>query len=110
MSAPIRVALAGIAGYGDAYLEAMLPKQQALGARLVGVVDPLPQRCRRLAELNDADVPVHATMDELFDRSAVDLMLIVTPIHLHAAQTCLALARGANVLCEKPIAGTLADV
>jgi predicted dehydrogenase len=105
----VKIALAGIAGYGDAYLEVLLPKQQALGARLVGVVDPVPQRCRRLAELDDAGIPVHATMQQLFAQTEVDLALIVTPIHLHADQTCLALEQGAHVLCEKPIAGTIAD-
>ena len=105
----IKIGLAGIAGYGDKYLEALLPKQGALGVRLVGVVDPAPQRCRRLAELHDGKVPIHATLRSLFAQSSVDLMLIVTPIHLHATQTCFALEAGANVLCEKPVAGTLDD-
>jgi predicted dehydrogenase len=106
----VNIALAGIAGYGDAYLEALLPKQESVGARLVGVVDPQPQRCKRLDELERRQVPIHATMASLFDAAPqVDLMLIVTPIHLHAAQTCFALSRGANVLCEKPLAGTLRD-
>src|SRR5256885_1619162 len=69
----------------------------------------MPQRCRRLAELHDGKVPIHATLRSLFAQTSVDLMLIVTPIHLHASQTCFALENGANVLCEKPVAGTLAD-
>ena len=107
----VNVALAGIAGYGDAYLEALLPKQETLGAKLVGTVDPQPQRCRRLGDLQERKIPVHGSMDELFASapSPIDLMLIVTPIHLHASQTCFALERGANVLCEKPVAGTLKD-
>jgi predicted dehydrogenase len=109
MSATVSVALAGIAGYGDSYLEQLLPRQQALGIRLVGVVDPQPQRCRWLDELRDTRVPVHATMSSLFATTAVDLMLIVTPIHLHAEQTLFALRHGAHVLCEKPLAGCLED-
>lgn len=109
MDAPIKIALAGIGGYGDAYLEALLPKQDVLRARLVGVVEPYPQRCKHLRELQDARVPIHNTMRGLFTATPVDLMLIVTPIHLHAAQTCFALQHGANVLCEKPVAGTLHD-
>lgn len=106
----VNIALAGIAGYGDAYLEAILPKQESVGARLVGVVDPQPQRCKRLDELNARHIPIHATMQSLFAQERnIDLMLIVTPIHLHATQTCFALEQGANVLCEKPIAGTLRD-
>jgi predicted dehydrogenase len=36
-------------------------------------------------------------------------MMIVTPIHVHAPQTIFSLQRGANVLCEKPLAGTMHD-
>jgi predicted dehydrogenase len=109
-SSTVNIALAGIAGYGDAYLEAILPKQESVGARLVGVVDPQPQRCKRLDELNERNIPIHPSMQSLFaQQPGIDLMLIVTPIHLHATQTCFALQHGANVLCEKPIAGTLRD-
>src|SRR6476646_4551079 len=109
MSGSIKVALAGIAGYGDFYLDELLPKAEKAGARLVGVVDPLPQRCRRLGELSARGIPLHSTIQSLFAATPVDLMMIATPIHLHAPQTCFALARGASVLCEKPLAGTLAD-
>jgi predicted dehydrogenase len=109
MSATVSVAQAGIAGYGDNYLEALLPKLQSLGARLVGVVDPQPQRCRWLGELRDLRVPVHPTMQTLFATTPVDLMLIVTPIHLHAKQTLFSLKHGSHVLCEKPLAGSLED-
>jgi predicted dehydrogenase len=114
MTHEVKVALAGIAGYGDSYLEALLhnPRTAASGARLVGVADPAPQRCRKLDELRDRDIPVHASLDDLFDAAGpagIDLMLICTPIHLHARQTCLALRRGASVLCEKPLAGTVED-
>lgn len=106
---PINIALAGIAGYGDLYLESILARSEAAGAVLVGVVDPSPQRSLRLDELRSRGVPVHASMESLFAASSVDLMTISTPIHLHAPQTCFALERGANVLCEKPLGGTLAD-
>src|SRR5688572_33436655 len=109
MDAEIKIGLAGIGGYGEKYVEAILPKQEALGARLVGVVDPMPQRCRRLHDLQALEIPVHPTMRSLFGQTPVDLMCIVTPIHLHAAQSCFALQAGINVLCEKPIAGTLVD-
>jgi len=109
MSGPIKVALAGIAGYGDFYLDELLPKAEKVGAKLVGVVDPLPQRCRRLSELSARGIPIHSTIQHLFAETSVDLTMIATPIHLHAPQTCLALSHGASVLCEKPLAGTLAD-
>jgi predicted dehydrogenase len=106
---PVRVALAGIAGYGDQYVEAILPRQEAVGAKLVGVADPQPNRCKHIKELHDHGVPVHATLPGLFSATPVDLLLIVTPIHLHAQHTMFALQQGASVLCEKPLAGTLQD-
>jgi predicted dehydrogenase len=45
----------------------------------------------------------------LFASAPVDLLMIATPIHQHAPQTCYALGQGASVLCEKPLAGTLED-
>src|SRR5262245_42348038 len=109
MQSNVKVALAGISGYGDSYLGALLPSERAKGFELVGVVDPMPQRCRRLPELAARQIPLHESMDGLFADTAVDLMLIVTPTHLHAPQTCLALSHGANVLCEKPVAATVGD-
>src|SRR3954447_4198026 len=109
MSQAVKVGLAGISGYGDLYLEALLHDARAGGIQLVGVVDPMPQRCRRLAELHERGIPVHSNLQTLFARSSIDLMMIVTPIHLHSPQTCFSLSRGANVLCEKPLAGTMSD-
>src|SRR5439155_7324614 len=102
----VRIALAGAGGYGEHYLQALLPRRDALGVQLVGVVDPDPQRCRALAALHEARIPIYADLQTLFANSAVDLMPIVTPIHLHADQTIFALEHGASVLCEKPVAAT----
>jgi predicted dehydrogenase len=109
MQPKVKVALAGISGYGDLYLEALMHDPRAAGIDIVGVVDPMPQRCRRLVDLKDRGIPLHSSLPNLFARSHVDLMMIVTPIHLHAPQTCLALKQGASVMCEKPLAGTMAD-
>src|SRR5688572_1786893 len=109
MNNAVRVALAGIGGYGESYVDALLNDRRAAGTKLVGFVDPMPQRCRRLAEIRAAGIPIHANLQALFADTAVDLLMISTPIHLHCPQTCFALARNVNVLCEKPLAGTLAD-
>ena len=111
-AAAVRVALAGIAGYGDEYLASLLNDPRAAGAtQLVGVVDPAPQRCRRLEQLCLRQVPIHATLESLFAAAtpAIDLVMIATPIHLHARHTCFALKHGASVLCEKPLAASIED-
>jgi predicted dehydrogenase len=109
MTAPIKIALAGISGFGDAYLDALLPNLSAWGVDFVGAVDTVPQRCRRLSELRDLGVQIHPSVQSLFAAVPVDLFMIATPIHQHAPQTCFALQHDANVFCEKPLAGTLDD-
>jgi len=110
MNQPIvKVALIGISGYGDHYLEALLHNPRASGARLVAVADPAAHRCTRLPELRQLRIPIFVDLESLLTNVAVDLVMIATPIHLHAAQTCLALGHGVNVLCEKPLASALAD-
>ena len=109
-SPAVRVALAGIAGYGDEYLACLLNDPRAAAVNLVGVADPAPQRCRRLEQLRGRGVPIHSSLENLFASAGpIDLVMIATPIHLHARHTCLALRRGASVLCEKPLAATIED-
>jgi len=112
---PVNIALAGIGGFGESYLDALLPRQQTpLGGvpyRIVGCVDPLPHRCRKLHELRARGIHVHPSIQSLYAAAdgAIDLMMIATPIHVHAPHTCFALQHNSNVLCEKPLAGTLHD-
>jgi predicted dehydrogenase len=107
MASKVKVALVGIAGYGDSYLSAMLGPDQKAQYDLVGVVDPMPQRCRHLDELHARRVPVHTDLPSLYSQVVPDLVMMATPIHLHAPHTCYALERGSHVLCEKPLAATI---
>jgi len=55
-------------------------------------------------------VPVYATLEDFYREHRADLVVISSPIHLHADHTCTALAAGSHVLLEKPAAGSTADV
>ncbi len=107
---PFRVMLAGIGGYGNTHVDCMLEHGNRHNARIVAAVDPFPQSCRRLAELTAAGVPVLASLDEALASIPADLVVLSTPIALHAPQTCAALAHGAHVLCEKPLCASADDV
>lgn len=109
MTVPINIALAGIGGYGKYYLEALLTDARSAAVRLVGVVEPSAAPVEQLARVRDRRVPVFAHLDALFDSTRVDLMLLATPIHLHAEHTDRATSAGAHVLCEKPLGASLAD-
>jgi myo-inositol 2-dehydrogenase/D-chiro-inositol 1-dehydrogenase len=54
-------------------------------------------------------VPVHRSLEDLLADSAIELVDIVVPNHLHAGMAVQALEAGKHVLLEKPMATTLAD-
>lgn len=109
MKTTVNVALAGISGYGYSYLTALLDNPADDGFKLVGVVDPAPQRCRRLNEIRDRNIRIFPDLDSLYGESRVDLAMLATPIHYHSEQTCRALEQGSSVLCEKPVGATPDD-
>src|SRR5688500_19556839 len=111
MNSNVNVALVGISGYGESYVKALLDAPADDGFRITGMVDPMPDRCRRLDEIvNKRGIPVHPTIESLYHASSdIDLVMMATPIHLHAPHTCYALERGSSVLCEKPVGATVDD-
>jgi len=110
MKKPVSIVLVGIGGMGSVYLAALLQNCEGGRFRLAGTVDPHPERCPQREGLRASGVPVFATLEEFYSRDHADLAIIASPIHFHSAQTCLALARGSHVLCEKPAAATIQEV
>lgn len=111
-SETVNAAIVGISGYGHSYLDVLLDDAAAgaRGVRLVAAVDPAPDRSKRLPELRQRGIPVFPSLRSMLDaNTGARLVMLVTPIHLHAQQTCLALQHGCAVLCEKPLAGSLTD-
>jgi predicted dehydrogenase len=51
-----------------------------------------------------------SSIDDVLRMEDVDIVDICTPPALHAAQTLAALRAGKEVVCEKPLAGSLADI
>jgi len=104
---PVRVILAGLGGFGHTHLAGLLDQAAQLGTDLVAGLDPAPERCRRLADLQGRGIPVFETLEEALDRVPAELVILSTPIYCHAPQSILAVDRGLDVLCEKPLAATL---
>ena len=74
--------------------------------RLVAFYDFVPERARAMAE--EYGGTAYDTMEALLD-SGVDAVSVCTANVAHAQATIAALERGIHVLCEKPMATTLAD-
>ena len=110
MGKTVRVVLVGIGGYGEVYLSPLLDDPEGEGCEIVGAVDPSPENCSRLADLEALGVPVHSTLEDFYGSDSADLAVISSPIQLHTPQVCRALEAGSHVLVEKPAAGCLADI
>ena len=98
-----------IVGLGAVTRNIHLPAYCQLATRIeiVGGSDPDPA-ARELATTRG--VPkAFATVEELIEQTRPDLVAVCTPPALHRSHVELALAAGCHVLCEKPLADTLAE-
>jgi len=99
----------GIAGLGRSGWEIharVLEKYPAM-YRVVAVFDPVEERRREA--VSKFGCRAHADFDSLVEDPDVELVVVATPSHLHAPQTIEALNAGKDVICEKPMAATLAE-
>ena len=105
----VKIVLVGIGGYGVSYVNELLDSCDKDSFKIVGVVDPYAENCPRLGELVDIGVTVFDSLNDFYKEQSADLAIISSPIQFHCKQTILSLEYGTNVLCEKPLAGSLED-
>ncbi|RZF25605.1 Gfo/Idh/MocA family oxidoreductase [Paraburkholderia sp. UYCP14C] len=98
-----RIAVAGAGYIGQAHIGAAVGSNTCM---LSAIVDPSPA-AKALAEKEN--VPLYATLDELFEKDKPDGVVIATPNQLHVAHAKLSLEAGVPTLLEKPIAPTVAE-
>ncbi len=104
LSETLRVGIVGL-GIGRHHLRAY---QQIPGAEIVAVADMNPDRLQEHGAANN--IPhLYEDYQPLIARDDLDIVNVCTPNFLHAPIAIAALENGKHVLCEKPLASTLAD-
>ena len=112
-ASPARIAIIGVSGYGRIHLQLARESRDRGEIRITAAAIINPQdETAAIAELRGQGTEIFTDYAEMFRRHAgkIDLCLIPTGIHWHARMTIAALESGANVLVEKPLAGSVAEV
>lgn len=107
MDKKVRIAVAGICGFGGAHVRGVMAEINADQAELVGVCDIKEDAVKAMGE--KYHVPYTTDFDELIARDDVDAVILALPDQIHAEFAIKALKAGKHVLCEKPMALELDD-
>jgi myo-inositol 2-dehydrogenase/D-chiro-inositol 1-dehydrogenase len=95
----------GVMGAGHA----RFIKQHVPDATVVGLSDVDPNKISKLSDELGTVLFSTANPEELMNDPRVNAVIIASPDPLHVEHLRLAIASGKQILCEKPIATTLAD-
>lgn len=96
----------GIVGYGWVARDYMAPAMREAGATLAAIADPSP--IERAAAAS-AGLTAYRSAEEMLDADACDLVYVATPNDRHAGPVAASADAKRPVLCEKPMAASLAD-
>jgi predicted dehydrogenase len=104
-SVPLRTALIGLGRIGFGYHAPAIVRHPSF--QLVGVADPLTER--RAEATTQWQVPAFESVEALLHQTRPDLVVVASPTIFHQEHTCAAFAAGAHVLCDKPVARSMAE-
>jgi UDP-N-acetyl-2-amino-2-deoxyglucuronate dehydrogenase len=103
VSSNVRLALVGCGRISQTHFDAI---RNVEGLELVGVCDAMEQRAREAGDQHH--VPWFTSYPRMLAEVACDAVTICTPSGLHPQHGILAARAGKHVICEKPMAITLA--
>lgn len=101
----LRTAIVGLGRIGWQYHLPAISRNK--GFELIAVVDPLQERLRE-AEHRFA-IRTFGDLEHLFEAVEVELLVVASPTEFHAGHTLRGFEHGCDVLCEKPLARTMAE-
>jgi len=104
------IALVGLGGYANGQLAPAL--QQTEHCYLAGIVTGTPSKAIAWKEkynLPEKNIYNYENYDSIKDNPDIDVIYIVLPNNMHAEYTIRGAKAGKHIICEKPMAITVAD-
>ncbi len=101
---PVRVGVVGVGGMGSFHARTLAALS---GVEVVAVADPFVDNANRLAD--ELGCRASADPGEVASDTSLDGVVIASPDETHPDLAIAALTTGAFVLCEKPLAATVAE-
>lgn len=103
-----RCAVVGTNTVGKTHVQ-VIP--QLGNATLVAVCDATPAKAQAaLDKAGQSGIPIYTDPRALLEKEKIDVLHIATPSGNHEEQCMLAIERGINVICEKPLEITLVAI
>ncbi len=97
----------GIIGFGYMGHWHLKNAPRVEGVQVVAAYDINPEK---VAEARDIGLAGFDTLDEFLKSDLFNLVLVATPNDKHCELVCAALNAGKNVICEKPVAMSMAEL
>ncbi|MFM7209865.1 MAG: Gfo/Idh/MocA family protein [Verrucomicrobiota bacterium] len=107
---PLGLALCGLGNYSNGELSPALLETK--NVKLVAAITGTREKGVKLAKLHgfdEANVYSYDQWDKVAANKAIDIVYVVTPPGVHARNVLDAFGAGKHVICEKPMATSVAD-
>ena len=102
----IGIGLIGTGSRGKRHLERLIAMEDV---KVVGVADPYEPNLREAVDMAGGDLRAFEDYRKLLELKDLEGVVIAAPQYLHAQIATDAFSAGKHVLCEKPMATTVAD-
>lgn len=103
----INVAVIGVGAIAPSHIKSYLEFPER--CKIVALCDIYPEKAKAGAEKFNLDVEIYDDHEKMLDRDDIDLVSVCTPPYTHAEISINFLNAGKNVICEKPMASSLAE-
>jgi predicted dehydrogenase len=102
-----------IVGLGRISMDHFMPAvKQSSQSKITGIVSGHPDKARKMAAqygVPESSIYTYENCDEMRNNKAIDAVYIALPNNMHSEYTIRAAHAGKHVLCEKPMATSVAD-